>query len=348
MLQACGSDMVSPALRPSPDADSRLDGGGPSDRPAEDVAGPELAVDRPVDESADLPSDPTALADKPELADRGNGDTGGTADTTNPPDADPGLRCNGHAALCDRRFNEVVFPATHNSMANADDLWFGPNQEHGIARQLQDGIRAMLIDTYAWNGGIYLCHSVCELGSRLLVDGLRDIATFLTANPNEVVALLIEDHISAADSDKAFMQSGLAELAYVHPSGAAWPTLRALIASNHRLLVTAENAGPPPAWYHHLWDLASDTPYTFRNEQEFSCRLNRGMSSNDLFLMNHWVENPLPNPTLSRSANASNVLLTRAQTCQMETGKLPNFVAVNHYATGDLFAVVRQLNRLPP
>jgi hypothetical protein len=60
------------------------------------------------------------------------------------------------------------------------------------------------------------------------------------------------------------------------------------------------------------------------------------------------VENPLPNPTLSRSANASNVLLTRAQTCQMETGKLPNFVAVNHYATGDLFAVVRQLNRLPP
>ncbi len=312
------------------------------------MAGPELAVDRSIDESADLPSDPTTMADKPASVDRGNDATGGVADATNPPDADPEQRCNGHAALCDRRLNEVVFPATHNSMSNADDLWFGPNQEHGLARQLQDGIRAMLIDTYAWNGGIYLCHSLCELGSRLLVDGLRDIATFLTANPNEVVALLIEDHISAADSDKVFMQSGLSELAYVHPAGAAWPTLRTMIASNHRLLVTAENGGPPPAWYHHLWDLASDTPYTFKNEQEFSCRLNRGMSSNDLFLINHWVENPFPDPTLSRSANASNVLLTRAQTCQMETGKLPNFVAVNHYATGDLFAVVRQLNKLPP
>jgi hypothetical protein len=127
-----------------------------------------------------------------------------------------------------------------------------------------------------------------------------------------------------------------------------WPTLRTMISSGRRLLVTAENQTSTIPWYHHLWDLASDTPYTFKNAQEFSCRANRGALSNDLFLLNHWLENPLASPLLSRTANAHDLLLDRAKTCQSERGKLPNFVAINHYATGDLFAVVRQLNGLSP
>jgi hypothetical protein len=233
-------------------------------------------------------------------------------------------------------------------MGNADDGWFAPNQEHGLRRQLEDGIRAMLLDTHLWRGDLYLCHGVCDLGSRLLVDGLRDIATFLRGNPNEVLALLIEDGITAADTERAFTESGLAEWTYVHRAGGAWPTLRTMISSGRRLLVTAENGRPPPAWYHHLWELASDTPYSFRNAQEFSCQHNRGTPANDLYLLNHWVENPLPSPSASRTVNASSILLARARACQTESGKLPNFVAVNHYATGDLFSVVRQLNGLPP
>jgi hypothetical protein len=57
--------------------------------------------------------------------------------------------CNGSVDLCDRRLNEVVFPATHNSYAAADEPgWLFANQRHGIARQLRDGIRAMLIDIH--------------------------------------------------------------------------------------------------------------------------------------------------------------------------------------------------------
>jgi hypothetical protein len=54
--------------------------------------------------------------------------------------------CNGSADLCDRRLDEVVFPATHNSYAAADEPgWFFANQRFGIERQLEDGIRAFLI-----------------------------------------------------------------------------------------------------------------------------------------------------------------------------------------------------------
>jgi len=57
--------------------------------------------------------------------------------------------CNGYAALCDRRLDEVFFPATHNSMAaSAEPGWHFANQRYPIARQLDDGIRGLLIDIH--------------------------------------------------------------------------------------------------------------------------------------------------------------------------------------------------------
>jgi hypothetical protein len=258
----------------------------------------------------------------------------------------PGMRCNGHQALCDRRFDEVVFPATHNAMSNADDGWAVPNQTHPMLRQLEDGIRAMLIDTYSNLGTGYLCHSSCLIGSKKLVDALGEMAGFLRAHPNEVLALVIEDHLSAAETETAFVGSGLADFVYTHPSGAAWPTLRTMIASGHRVIVGAEMGQPPPGWYHHFYDLAWDTPYTFKTTSDFSCQENRGMRSHALFLLNHWIENPFASEQLSQSANAHDTLLGRARQCQQESGKLPNFIAVNHYSVGDLFQVVRELNGL--
>ena len=57
--------------------------------------------------------------------------------------------CNGSRALCGKRVDEVVFPATHNSYAAADEPgWLFANQRLGIERQLRDGIRAFLIDIH--------------------------------------------------------------------------------------------------------------------------------------------------------------------------------------------------------
>jgi len=61
--------------------------------------------------------------------------------------------CNGSAKLCARPVNDVVFPGTHNSFA-ASTLpgWYFASQTYPIKRQLQDGIRALLIDIHY---GIY-------------------------------------------------------------------------------------------------------------------------------------------------------------------------------------------------
>jgi hypothetical protein len=56
--------------------------------------------------------------------------------------------CNGHAALCDRRLDQVVLPATHNAMSAPEPGWFSSLQERPIGGQLEDGIRGLLFDTH--------------------------------------------------------------------------------------------------------------------------------------------------------------------------------------------------------
>jgi hypothetical protein len=74
-----------------------------------------------------------------------DGDDGASASDT----ADRPSTCNGEAALCERRLNEVVFPGTHNSMSAADEPgWIFANQRRSIEHQLDDGIRLFLLDPH--------------------------------------------------------------------------------------------------------------------------------------------------------------------------------------------------------
>jgi hypothetical protein len=71
------------------------------------------------------------------------GGGGGNAQATT------GKGCNGSKALCDRRLDQVTFPATHNSYAGANYPGFlFAGQENTIPQQLEAGIRGLWIDTY--------------------------------------------------------------------------------------------------------------------------------------------------------------------------------------------------------
>jgi hypothetical protein len=251
--------------------------------------------------------------------------------------------CNGHAELCDRPFDTVALAGTHNSMSNQDDDFSIPNQPHTLADQLDDGVRAMLLDTHEWNGGLYLCHGYCELGAIPLVDGLTVIRDFLADNRGEVMAIIFEDGITPEQTAGAFADAGLDAYVYTWDGG-DWPTLGDMVAADTRLLVTAESEGPPPAWYQHAWDLYVDTPYDFATVDDFTCDVNRGAPTNPLFLLNHWVEDPFASESHSAEANAYDVLYGRATACAAAFGRNPNLVAVDWYTAGDLFAVVDTLN----
>jgi len=267
-----------------------------------------------------------------------------SADDSTGTDAMP---CNGAAALCGRTYDAVVFPGTHNSVAATESGFsvLNANQVRPVLAQLEDGIRVLLLDVTYDNGETVLCHGRCGLGSRSHVEVMTELHQFLVEHPREVVTIIYQDSVDPSDVEADYVEVDLVGLTYTHRGG-AWPTLGEMIDADTRLVVTAESQGPPPAWYHHVWDVAWDTPYTFTSVEDFSCVLNRGETGHALMLMNHWLSNGvgLPDAAAAETSNAAETLMDRVGECHREAGRLPTFIAVDFYETGDLFAVVDALN----
>ena len=106
-------------------------------------------------------------------------------------------RCNGAAALCERRYDEVAYVTTHNAMSNRAAGWLGPNQNFGIARQLEDGVRGLMLDVHDHEGSPYLAHGSVQFGKLPLVDGLREVRRFLDHERSEVVTIIFESYVDA-------------------------------------------------------------------------------------------------------------------------------------------------------
>jgi len=117
-----------------------------------------------------------------------------------------------------------------------------------------------------------------------------------------------------------------------------------MIDDGTRLLVMTEGSGPPPAWYQPEFELSWDTPYFFTSPSEFSCEPFRGSPKNPLFEVNHWLSTPFSSPENAAQVNVYDVLWPRVEKCREESGRIPNFVAVDFVSIGDLMRVVDRLN----
>ena len=249
--------------------------------------------------------------------------------------------------LCDRPLDQVALPSTHNSHSALDEGFSQvvANHQHGVAQQLEDGVRGLLLDIYLDDGETVLCHGGCFLGSTPHAEVLSVLASFMEEHPREVLAIIYQDDVNPALVEADFIAAGLDELVWVWDGGPT-PTLGEMIEANTRLVVTAESEGPPPEWYHHAWDVFWDTSYSFDSADDFSCDLNRGSVDNPLYLVNHWVNSAidLPSQSNAQEVNAFDILYGRISGCRDEQGQMPTMVAVDFYEEGDLFAAVDALN----
>jgi hypothetical protein len=307
-------------------------------------------------------------------------------------------KCNGDASLCDLRLDQAMFLGAHNAMSSS--LYNGylfAEQTGTISRQLEAGVRALLIDTHYGvpsssrlpgsetplvltdraaeltqpvgdevdpavaeratrlaarapkaadaQRDIYLCHNYCELGAVPLSSALTELKNFLDTHPDEVVIVDIQDATTPADTAAAFEEAGLADRAATLEPGRPLPTLGELIESKHNLLVFAEQGGPgAPAWYQSAYRWFQETPYTFKTTDDFNCLPNRGPADAPLFLLNHWVTESPPDPSVAAKVNGRLVVEKRIQQCIGERGRLPNVVAVDFAERGGLAAVLKAIN----
>ena len=260
-------------------------------------------------------------------------------------------QCNGSIDLCSKQYNEVACLTTHNAFNSDEDGLLFPNQTHNIASQLNDDVRALMIDVYDHFGTPTAYHSVFMLGTIPLSDIFNDIKTFLDNNPNEVVTIILECYVTANDIEDEINQSGLSSYLYTHNNSIGWLTLQNMIDNDNRLVIFSDvdDASSSQNWYHYVWDYAAETHYSVGTINDFTCDFNRGDPLNDLFIFNHFVTDANLGYGLyneSNDVNANPFFITRAQNCQNQTNKFPNFVTVDYYELGDGLAVVEELNIL--
>jgi len=230
-------------------------------------------------------------------------------------------------------------------------------EKDGVSQEALDaGLRIRNRLGFAGEGerGLYLCHTLCEIGATPLPSVLTDLRDFLVANPDEFVVVVNEDYVTPEDFTKAVLDAGLGDLVYRGPVAGEWPTVREALDRGWRVLFLAESEAGAQPWYHPAFErIVEDTPYTFRGAKPLidpaglaaTCEPNRGPEGAPLFLVNHWVStDPTPRPSDAAKVNAREPLLRRMRECERVRGHLPNLVAVNFYRRGDVFGVVDELN----
>ncbi|MEU6124726.1 PI-PLC domain-containing protein [Streptomyces sp. NPDC047123] len=288
--------------------------------------------------------------------------------------------CLGSESLCERRYDEVAYLATHNAMSTTADKFIGPLHDPDIVAQLDAGARALLIDTQTWETpaevaerlrdadfppdmkrqitrlveranpprpGLWLCHAVCRAGAIPLVETLRTLGTWLDAHPGEVVTLIVQDAVDGTRTRQAFRQAGLERLVFTPDAdpGRPWPTLGDMVDSGRRLVVFAEQADGPAPWYRNFYRYGMETPFAFTAPKEMSCVPHRGGTGKRLFLLNHFITDMGGSRLDAAVVNKRDFILDRVRRCEQARGRPVNFVAVDFATIGDALGAVDTLNK---
>jgi hypothetical protein len=308
------------------------------------------------------------------LPERGDDAVGPSFDSIGPSiDMAAGPPCNAWPALCDRPYDQVVFPATHASITFGQN-WKYPAQKKGIRAQLDESIRALMFEVHDLGGDLVACSQDCAEGHVLFRAGLDDVRAFLDDNPRQVLTLFIDNRVPAARVASAFDDAKLASLLHPQSPAAPWPTLGDLIARGERVVVFVDESAGAPATLLPFDGFAWKTGANFHVAGEMNCDAVRGDRHDPLMLVPHVLTEPrpvqaadasdagptgdgdasvpevpgFPSETLAQQVNRNPFLLERLAACRAQQNRLPTFVAVDFYDTSDVVSATQKLSGLVP
>ncbi|KAJ6894651.1 PI-PLC X domain-containing protein [Populus alba x Populus x berolinensis] len=218
-----------------------------------------------------------------------------------------------------------------------------------------------MLDTYDFHGDVWLCHSFkgqCYDFTAFgpAIDTLKEIEAFLSANPIEIVTLILEDYVQAPNGlTKVFADSGLMKywfpVSKMPKNGQDWPLVSDMVQNNQRLLVfTSIQSKEASEGIAYQWNYMVENQYGDDGMKAGSCPNRKESSSLDdksrsLVLINYFRS--ISNKELSCEDNSEN-LINMLRTCDgAAAGRWANFVAVNYYKRsegGGSFQAVDLLN----
>ncbi|XP_031491541.1 PI-PLC X domain-containing protein At5g67130 [Nymphaea colorata] len=248
-------------------------------------------------------------------------------------------------------FNKYAYLTTHNSYAIAGEpshtgvqrLTFA-NQDDTVTQQLKNGVRALMLDTYDFEGDVWLCHSYggkCYnfTAFERAIDTLREIESFMSANPSEIITLILEDYVHTPNAlRKVFNDSGLSKFWFpvskMPKKGEDWPLVRDMVASNERLLVFTSIASKEQSeGIAYEWNYIVENEYGDAGENGTCTNRPESPPLNDmtksLVLVNHFPSMPVQGMACSDNSGS---LMNVIKTCYAAAGnRWANFLAVDFY-----------------
>ncbi|KAF4380826.1 hypothetical protein F8388_017180 [Cannabis sativa] len=233
-------------------------------------------------------------------------------------------------------FNKYTWLVTHNSFSNvnaapvagAQRLTFY-NQEDTVTNQL----------------------------NQPAINVLKEVEAFLSANPTEIVTIIIEDYVHTTKGlTNLFAMAGLDKYWYpvskMPKKGKDWPTVTEMVQENHRLLVFTSDSskeakeGIAYQWKYFLENESGDPGVkgACPNRKESKALDSKSAT---LFLQNYFPTYPVEADACKEN---SGPLAAMVGTCYKAAGNLmPTFLAVNFYMRSDgggVFDIIDRMNGL--
>ncbi|ORY58506.1 PLC-like phosphodiesterase [Pseudomassariella vexata] len=266
--------------------------------------------------------------------------------------------CNGHAALCDRRYSNITFIGSHDSAFVGTGL--ADNQLEPIDRQLASGIRFLQIQTHDSNGTIELCHTLCLLEDAGTLSGyLGTVKTFLDSNPEEVITLLLTnpDKKTGIEFNEVFQGAGVDVYAFVPPGNLTldtWPTLGEMVGSGKRLVVFMDYLADKSVPYilDEFNSFMFETPFDTTDPVFPQCNIDRPSGASPagrMSLVNHFLDTNtsgllIPDRSAAETTNSAASIMAQVNICTGLYNRNPNFILLDWISIGDAITVQDQLN----
>lgn len=286
--------------------------------------------------------------------------------------------CNNSPSLCSKQYNNITYLGAHDSpfLRNAETSFStSGNQFYNTTAQLASGVRLVTgqIQNPSNSTALHMCHTSCDLlDAGTLESWLSEIKTWMDANPNDVVTILLVNGPGATASElaAAYTSSGMDQYAYTPASTSAsstWPTLESMISNGTRAVnfvsTLSDNSGA--TYLMNEFDYVFENSYENYNASDFSCEVNRptnlanqtsnAISSGYMSLMNHFlyvqqafgIESPNEDAiqtTNAPSGGGSGNLGDHALKCSAQYGKAPTFMLVDFSNVGPAIDTADSLN----
>ncbi len=275
---------------------------------------------------------------------------------------------------CGLTYDQVTWAGAHNAMSTAAAGFTTVQQHRSLTQQLDAGIRELDLDAHAWDEpvdraavvarlpsavraitgdlldqeaaephpGVFLCHTICQLGSTPAVAALQPVRAWVAAHAQAVVTIVIEDHVAVAPVEEVLSRAGLDPYLATPPDSpvGTWPTLGRMVATGHRVVVLAERrdggAGSP---YRNVFRYAAETPYDATSPGGLTCALGRGPAEPERLVLNHFLAEPGDASGLNTSAD----ILGQARRCLMARGARSAYLVVDDADVGDVVGAAHEL-----